>query len=290
MKQHLVLPFVSATLFLTGCASLGFEQSSSSDSQGLLVEAAAATVSVESTVSPRALYTRRGNITDNDSEISPVPQDARDQEARHNNDVGQWYQSAIEQSVAKMRINVLPTERQLDAEINAPVNSTDNPSLASAHFNRGYMYRTGDGAVQDNEEAAKWYRLAAEQGDARAQFGLGIMYRKGEGVAQDNSEAAKWYQRAAEQGVTNAQTNLGLMYYQGVGVKRDPVMAYMLHLVADKNGASQARQVQRMLKNELTNSQLAKAEALAEQWEEGTALPEPKVSATDSQRSSKENA
>ena len=31
-------------------------------------------------------------------------------------------------------------------------------------------------------EAIKWYRLAAEQGDANAQFSLGGMYLNGEGV------------------------------------------------------------------------------------------------------------
>jgi len=51
--------------------------------------------------------------------------------------------------------------------------------LATAQFNLGLMY----GSVpQDDVEAAKWYRLAAEQGYAPAQANLGVMYRNGEGV------------------------------------------------------------------------------------------------------------
>ena len=33
--------------------------------------------------------------------------------------------------------------------------------------------------------AARWYRLAADQGDADAQFNLGAMYAEGQGVPQD---------------------------------------------------------------------------------------------------------
>ena len=59
------------------------------------------------------------------------------------------------------------------------------------------MYRTGLGVRQDYAEAVKWYRKAAEQGDADAQNSLGVMYRKGRGVAQDYVRAYAWYDLAA---------------------------------------------------------------------------------------------
>ena len=43
-------------------------------------------------------------------------------------------------------------------------------------------------------------RHAAEQGDAAAQHTLGIMYANGLGVPQDDAEAVRWYRLAAEQG------------------------------------------------------------------------------------------
>ena len=46
-------------------------------------------------------------------------------------------------------------------------------------------------------EAVKWYRKAAEQGDAEAQYNLGVMYDKGEGVPKNNVEAYKWFNLAA---------------------------------------------------------------------------------------------
>ncbi len=40
----------------------------------------------------------------------------------------------------------------------------------------------------------------AEQGNADAQSILGEMYDDGQGFAQDYAEAVKWYRKAAEQG------------------------------------------------------------------------------------------
>ena len=52
-------------------------------------------------------------------------------------------------------------------------------------------------ACQPDVEAL---RAKAEQGDAEAQLNLGNGYYHGEGVPQDYAEAAKWNRLAAEQG------------------------------------------------------------------------------------------
>ena len=54
----------------------------------------------------------------------------------------------------------------------------------------------GKGVAKDEVEAVKWYRKAADQGDAQAQFNLGVCYRKGEGVAKDEIEAYAYYNLA----------------------------------------------------------------------------------------------
>lgn len=51
-----------------------------------------------------------------------------------------------------------------------------------------------------DEEAAKYFRLAAEQGNAEGQYGLGALYAAGEGVARDARVAREWFERAASQG------------------------------------------------------------------------------------------
>ena len=58
---------------------------------------------------------------------------------------------------------------------------------------------------EDDAEAVRWYRLAAEQGHASAQFNLGLMYARGLGVSEDDAEAVRWYRLAAEQGHASAQ-------------------------------------------------------------------------------------
>ncbi len=65
---------------------------------------------------------------------------------------------------------------------------------------------------QYDEQAAQWYRKAAEQGYAEAQKQLGFMYQEGRGIAQDDEKAAQWYRKAAEQGQAEAQWGLGFEY------------------------------------------------------------------------------
>jgi len=56
------------------------------------------------------------------------------------------------------------------------------------------------------------YRLAAEQGKPEAQFNYGRMCEQGNGAPQSFQEAAQWYRKAAEQGHINAQLALGYLY------------------------------------------------------------------------------
>lgn len=61
---------------------------------------------------------------------------------------------------------------------------------------------------KSEEEAVKWFKLAAEKGDARAQNAIGECYCLGEGVAEDETEAFEWYTKVAEQGNADAQDML----------------------------------------------------------------------------------
>jgi len=66
------------------------------------------------------------------------------------------------------------------------------------------MYEEGQGVPVDEQEAVRWYRLAAEQGDAAAQFNLGVMYAKGHGLPKDYVLAHMWMNLAAAKGVEGA--------------------------------------------------------------------------------------
>ena len=89
--------------------------------------------------------------------------------------------------------------------------SLRNRGMRHAQTNLGWMYENGRSVPQDDAEAVRWYRLAAEQGHADAQFNLGVMYDTGRGVSQDYAEAVRWYRLAAEQGHAIAQRRLDEM-------------------------------------------------------------------------------
>ena len=110
---------------------------------------------------------------------------------------------------------------------------------AAAQSRLGDFHQFGYGVPQDYAEAVRWYRSAAEQGGAVAQFNLGVRYAIGRGVPQDDGEAVRWCRLAAEQGYVDAQWNLGLMYEGGVGVPQDYVVAYVwLNLSASRRNSA----------------------------------------------------
>mgnify|MGYP003678962787 CR=1 FL=1 len=69
------------------------------------------------------------------------------------------------------------------------------------------MYDKGQGVIQDYKQAVKWYRKAAEQGNAIAQFNLAFMYDKGEGVTQSSNNSYIWNAIAAANGHKGAIKN-----------------------------------------------------------------------------------
>ena len=74
-------------------------------------------------------------------------------------------------------------------------------------------WKKGAAAYQSSDFATalrEWTPLA-KQGYADAQHNLGVMYHQGQGVPQDDKTAVKWYKLAAEQGDAGAQTSLKIM-------------------------------------------------------------------------------
>ena len=75
--------------------------------------------------------------------------------------------------------------------------------------------------------------MRAEAGDAAAQYDLGVMYANGLGVPEDDAEAVRWLRLAADQGRVNIQFLLGSIYETGRGVRRQNyVQAHMWYNLA----------------------------------------------------------
>jgi uncharacterized protein len=58
----------------------------------------------------------------------------------------------------------------------------------------------------DYAKALRLIRPLANDGDASARFNLGLMYTTGQGVQPDNAAAALWFRKPAEQGYVLAQS------------------------------------------------------------------------------------
>ncbi|MEO5573978.1 MAG: tetratricopeptide repeat protein [Gammaproteobacteria bacterium] len=96
---------------------------------------------------------------------------------------------------------------------------------ADAANTLAFQYGNGLSVMQNDVEALKWYRRAAQLGSVEAEYNLGSVYQNGYGVEQDDVQAVGWYRKAAEHGLAEAQNSLALMYEMGRGVKRDYAMA-----------------------------------------------------------------
>jgi TPR repeat protein len=101
-----------------------------------------------------------------------------------------------------------------------------------------------------------------------AQYNLGILYSAGRGVAKDEAEAAKWYRLAAEQGYVLAQSSLGLILQNGRGVPRDLIDAYMWLGLASARGDSKAIADRDAVAREMTPVQLAEGQKRVREWKQ----------------------
>ena len=125
--------------------------------------------------------------------------------------------------------------------------STSSESVAMSQndardlLSRAANYYHGDGVPRNYEEAARLFRLLADQGYAEAQEYLGRMYYRGTGVNTDYTEAARWYRLAAEQGRAEPQWWLGYMYDNGIGVPQDLEAAVQWYRMAAQHGDTEAQ-------------------------------------------------
>ena len=112
---------------------------------------------------------------------------------------------------------------------------------ADAQFNLGFRYGLGNGVKKNDQQAALWYRKAAEQGHADAQLALGLSYTVGAGVVGDLKEAVRWLRKAAEQGNADAQLVLSDYYQEGIGVEKDVNESVRWLQKAAEQGAARAQ-------------------------------------------------
>ena len=144
---------------------------------------------------------------------------------------------------------------------------------AEAQYNLAILLKTGKGAMQNPQKAAKWFRKAADQGLAAAQYNLGQMYDDGIGVEQNYTYAVVWYKKAAMKGNASAQTNLGVLYANGQGIAQDIIKAYIWFNLAAAQGVEVAFKNREILAEQMTPEMLANMRKLSMEYFEQYVVP-----------------
>ena len=109
-----------------------------------------------------------------------------------------------------------------------------NNDHVNAQFNIGIKYDKGVGVEQSAIQAFSWYFKAANNGHPEAQFNVANMYRDGRGVEHSNEQAATWYKASSINNLPQAQANLALVLHLGIGIEKDLTMAYVWATLASE--------------------------------------------------------
>ncbi|MBU3537931.1 tetratricopeptide repeat protein [Polynucleobacter sp. UK-Gri1-W3] len=113
---------------------------------------------------------------------------------------------------------------------------------AGAMNNLAAFYMNGLGVSRDYSQGIKWLKMAGENGFVSAQVNLGQIYSKGEyDQKKDYPQALKWFKMAAAQGDPRGEFLLGLMYWDGLGTRKNLEEAKKLLNAAVKHGEKDAK-------------------------------------------------
>jgi TPR repeat protein len=132
-------------------------------------------------------------------------------------------------------------------------------------FGLAVRYVTGQGMPLDRAEAQRWFKAAAEQGHADAQYDLGTMYEVGDGTGADLPSALHYYELAAQQGVVKAQYRLGVLLAKGAGVQTDRVSAYKW-LMLSQDSVKSSTPALNELRHSMSPEEIAEAERQVDAW------------------------
>ena len=139
--------------------------------------------------------------------------------------------------------------------------------LGALLFKLGRKYVEGRGVEQDDAEAMRLFRLAAEvghEGMYQRLLELGDRSHAGEGVPQNYTIAAKWYRLAAELGIVDAQIKLGNMYSAGEGLPKDARFAYMWFNLAAAQGGKDAKESRDKVAKDMSSEELTEAQEMTQ--------------------------
>merc|ERR1712195_166 len=93
--------------------------------------------------------------------------------------------------------------------------------ISKAQYRLAHCFIAGEGVPVNEREGARLLLMAAKQGHAGAMFDMSVCYRSGYGSRVDKETAAHLLIDAANQGHTDAMVEIGLCFWHGEGIIQD---------------------------------------------------------------------
>ena len=106
---------------------------------------------------------------------------------------------------------------------------------ANAQLHIALSYALGEGTSQNEKEAFKWMKTAAEQNLAEAQFFTGEMLFQGIGTDQNTEEAAEWIKLSHDGGCREADQLYAEFAFLGTGNYQDYEESFQIFAAKQEN-------------------------------------------------------
>ncbi len=117
------------------------------------------------------------------------------------------------------------------------------------------------------EQAYNTMRSLAETSEhALAQYYVAMMHLRGQGVDQSYDEAAKWFRKAAQKRIKQAQYRLAELYMSGRGVPRDYEYAYAWYRTGAEHQHEKSINALPAARENLSAEELEEAEKLSRKF------------------------
>lgn len=156
-----------------------------------------------------------------------------------------WGQAAALGSLAAKislkKIDPADLAKDPDPSLLADIKAGAEKGSPAAQYLQGVVCRDGVGAPADDAAAARWFKLAAAQGNADASVALAECYAKGRGVKRNLANAFARYEEAATAGNAAAALALAREYASNGYLGRNSAKAEAFYAQAAKAGIAEAQ-------------------------------------------------
>lgn len=116
-------------------------------------------------------------------------------------------------------------------------------NYTAAKYRLGLCYKYEIGTPKNLQEAYNWFLPAAEENHTNAQYEVGMLLLTGEGISMNKEKGVDYLMLAAENEYHYAQFELGNCYLSGNGVDENEAKAIYWYEKAAENGNEQAQKV-----------------------------------------------